>query len=118
VLAALGDSGFEAGSSWPLDGSSLAARVRETARSWRIDDYAELDGTIAAVVRDGPIRSTVGVPIVVGGNVWGLICVGADRPELLAPDTETRLSDFTELIATAISNAEARDDLRRLADEQ
>ena len=36
----------------------------------------------------------------------------------LPPDTEERLADFTELVATAIANAEAREELRRVADEQ
>ena len=33
-------------------------------------------------------------------------------------DTERRVSQFTELVATAIANAEARAELQRLADEQ
>ena len=36
----------------------------------------------------------------------------------LPPDTETRLASFTELVATAIANAEARETLAQLADEQ
>jgi hypothetical protein len=34
------------------------------------------------------------------------------------PGTEARLASFTELVATAIANAEAGRELRRLADEQ
>jgi signal transduction histidine kinase len=36
----------------------------------------------------------------------------------LPPNTEARLADFTELVATAIGNAQAREELRRVADEQ
>jgi signal transduction histidine kinase len=36
----------------------------------------------------------------------------------LPDDTEARLADFTELLATAIANSEARDGLRVLLDEQ
>ena len=73
MIAAWGETGFEAGSRWPLDGPSLAARVLETGRPERIDDYSELSGTIANGVREGPIRSTVGVPIVVDGKIVGAI---------------------------------------------
>ena len=111
VLAVSGASGFTVGSRWPLDGASLAATVLATGRPAQIDDYSELPGTIAAAVRDGPIVSTVGVPIVVDGKVWGLICVGSSRPELLPADTQDRLSRFTELVATAVSNATTRAEL-------
>ena len=40
------------------------------------------------------------------------------EPEPFPPDTEQRVSQFTELVATAIANAEARAELQRLADEQ
>jgi len=36
----------------------------------------------------------------------------------LAPDAELRLSKFTDLVADAIANTQARDDLHRLAEEQ
>ena len=41
-----------------------------------------------------------------------------DPEEPFPADTETRLAQFTELLATAISNAEARADASRLAEEQ
>ena len=39
-----------------------------------------------------------------------------DQP--LPPDTEARPASFTELVATAIANAESRAALTRLAEEQ
>jgi signal transduction histidine kinase len=58
------------------------------------------------------------VPIVVDGRVWGVIAAGATDRQALPPDIDARLTQFTELVATAISNTQAREDLRRLADEQ
>jgi signal transduction histidine kinase len=49
-------------------------------------------------------------PIVVEGRLWGAIAVGS-RHERLPHDTEQRLADFTELVATAIANAESRNEL-------
>jgi hypothetical protein len=44
--------------------------------------------------------------------------VSLEREEALPPDTEDRLAAFTEGAATAIANAEARDELKQVADEQ
>jgi signal transduction histidine kinase len=52
------------------------------------------------------IRSAVDAPIVVEGRLWGAINVAA-RTGPLPADTEQRMADFTELVATAIANAEA-----------
>jgi signal transduction histidine kinase len=46
-------------------------------------------------------------PITVEGRLWGTLRVGSVRGPLPA-DTEQRPVDFTELIATAIANAESR----------
>ncbi|TML88667.1 MAG: GAF domain-containing sensor histidine kinase [Actinobacteria bacterium] len=118
VIASTNNPGFPVGSRWPMDGPSLAATIHDTGRAARIDEYSNLPGVVAAAVRDSSIRSAVGAPIVVDGSVWGHISVAATDPVPLPTDTERRLRDFTELVETAISNAEARDDLRRLADEQ
>jgi GAF domain-containing protein len=122
VLAAWssnGTSDYESGSRWPLDdGPSVAKAVLESGRPARIDDYSAISGTIAERLHHLAHASSVGVPIVVDGAVWGLICVGLQDQGVLPADTETRLSRFTDLVATAISNTEARDRVRRLADEQ
>src|SRR5262249_59642636 len=60
-----------------------------------------------------------GARMVVGGGVGGRAAGGGQhRDEPLPADTEVRLTDFTELVATAISNAEARDGERMLGEEQ
>ena len=57
--------------------------------------------------------------MVIDGSVWGVLAVGAaqDAPPLPA-DASDRLVGFTELVTTTLVNAETRDSLRRLADEQ
>src|SRR3954471_16767038 len=109
---------FEAGTRWPLDGPTVCARVQRTGRPARIDDFSDLPGTIAAAARDTGIRACAGAPIIVDGHVWG--AVSSDSPEgaPLPADIEARLASFTELLATAIANAEARAGLAQLAEEQ
>jgi signal transduction histidine kinase len=53
----------------------------------------------------------VSAPIVVDGRVWGAMSTASLEPGLIAADTEARMGEFTHLVATAISNAEARSDL-------
>jgi len=118
VLASHNEPSFAPGTRWPLDGPSVSATVLATGRPARIDDYSDVRSTIAERVRDAAIRTNVGAPIVVDGTIWGVLTVGSREREGLPADTEERLSDFTELIALAISNAESRDRLRRLANEQ
>ncbi|MDX6378184.1 MAG: hypothetical protein QOE98_2487, partial [Gaiellaceae bacterium] len=117
VVAGWGDSAFSAGTRWPLDGESLAATVYSTGRPARIDDYSELPGALAAAVRADGFVSFAGAPIVVRGKVWGLISA-ASRDGRLQSDTEGRLARFTELVATAITNAESQTEVTRLAEEQ
>ena len=49
-------------------------------------------------------------PIVVEGELWGAMLV-ASTDERLPRDTEERLENFTELVATAVANAESRAEL-------
>jgi signal transduction histidine kinase len=118
VLADPLDSGFPVGRRWPFDGDSLAVRVHETRQMARIDDYADIESSAAARMRDRQSRSAIGVPIFVEGDLWGLLCVGAAATELLPPDTSDRIAGFVELVGTAVANGQARDALHLLADEQ
>jgi signal transduction histidine kinase len=91
----------------PLGGRNLATLVFETGRPARIDNYADTSGPVGDVVRQWGLRSSVGVPISVDGRLWGVMVVSSTR-EPLPGDTEARLAAFTELVATAIANAESQ----------
>jgi signal transduction histidine kinase/uncharacterized protein YoaH (UPF0181 family) len=108
---------FQPGTRWPLDGSSVSAEILRTGRPARVEDYTDLPGSLAAGAREAGLTRTAGAPIIVGGRVWGLISTSS--PESPLPDrVEDRLAQFTELVATAIANSQAREELTRLADEQ
>jgi signal transduction histidine kinase len=109
---------FPVGKRWSLEGTNVLRLVRENCEAARIDEYSQLEGEIVDAVRRAGIRSTVGVPIVVAGRVWGAMVVSTTEQDPLPLRTEARLADFTELLATAIENAEAREALARLAEEQ
>jgi signal transduction histidine kinase len=112
-LASFSDRGelFHVGTHWLLDGTNVLAEVRETGQPARINDYSRLEGMIAQTVRRHGIHSTVGIPIIVAGRLWGAMVVSSADLEPLPETTEARLADFTELVATAIANAESRAEL-------
>jgi PAS domain S-box-containing protein len=118
VVAASGDHPFQTGTTWTLDGPSLTAMVRTTGRPARVGDYADVAGAIGEAARRGGVHAGVGAPIVVDGELWGVVSAGADHREPVPPDAERRLSEFTALVATAISNTQAREDVRRLAEQE
>ncbi len=80
----------------------------QTGRPGRIDDYAAASGDAADAARGWGFRSAVGVPISVEDRLWGVMSVASAREEPLSADTEERLAAFTELIVTALVNAEAQ----------
>ncbi len=99
------------GTTFPLDGDDVIAMVRSTGRPARMDTHDIAGGATAALERDLGLRACVGVPITVDGQLWGAMIVGASGPDALPADTEACLTDFAELIATAIANAHARGEL-------
>src|SRR5262245_14036706 len=115
IVASVDEQAWPVGTRWPLDGPGCSATVYDTGHPARFDDYSNMPGTVAEFVRGVRIRSSVGVPIVVDGRLWGVMCAGARQDETLADDTVERLGEFTDLVATAIANAESREGLRHLA---
>lgn len=99
------------GGQFSLEGRNLATLVSRTGRPARIESYRDAEGPIAAFVDERGVGAGVGSPIVVDGSLWGLVAVLSTGPVSLPPDTEPRLAEFTELVATAISNAQARAEL-------
>jgi signal transduction histidine kinase len=100
------------GTRWEFQPGMASAEVYRTGRSARVDamDWSSAGGIVAGAARRLGIVSNVGSPIGVEGRLWGaMIVVSTD--ELLPADTEGRLEKFTELVATAIANAESRSEL-------
>ena len=112
------DVGVPIGTRVTLDGESVAARVHRTGRPARFDDYTHASGTIAARARSVGVRSAVGTPIVVEGRLWGAMVALSRQAEPLPTEAASRIEQFTQLVATAISNTEARAEAARLAEEQ
>ena len=95
-----------------VGGRNVSTLTLRTGRAARLDAYVDVTGRIGDTGAQGwGFRSSVGVPISVEGRPWGLILVAYTRDQQLPADTEARLASFTELVATAIANADSRAEL-------
>jgi signal transduction histidine kinase len=87
--------------------------VFHTGKPARVDSYED-DATVRARtpwLKTIGVRSSVGAPISVEDRLWGVMIVGSTSAVPPPRGTEERLADFTELVATAIANAEAQAEL-------
>ena len=94
-----------------LDGHNISALVWQTGQPARLDSYAQAHGPLADAVRALGIRSSVGCPIPVEGRLWGVMIASSKQPAPLPANTESRMAEFTELVATAIANTNSRAEL-------
>jgi signal transduction histidine kinase len=76
-----------------------------------MDDSKRLTGPIAGVNRAAGVRFVAGAPIVVDGRLWGVMLTATTESESLPAAAESRIAEFTGLVAAAISNAQARAEL-------
>ena len=64
-------------------------------------------------------EASIGAPIFVEGNVWGIVTASRTQPgDTFPPGAEQQLADFAALVAQSIVNAEARRETAALVAEQ
>ena len=94
-----------------LDSPTVAARIRRTRQPERVDSYEGMAGSTAELLRGLGFRSAVGAPVKLGGRLWGAVMVSTVEETPFPPGSEQRVADFSELVALALANAEAREAL-------
>ena len=94
-----------------LGGRNATTAVFDTGAPARIDHTGDASGAPADLARSFGSREMVGVPISVEGRLWGVMSVFSTHDQQLPENTEARLTRFTELVGTAIANAEAHAEL-------
>jgi PAS domain S-box-containing protein len=107
--SAHGTPAVPVGGSVSLDGDTATVVVRRTGRPVRIETYEGVPGTLAERLRGLGFRCAVATPIALGGRLWGAVIVSSVRAGAFAPGDEDRISDFAELVAQALANAQARE---------
>jgi signal transduction histidine kinase len=93
-----------------LDGVTVAALVRDRSGPVRLDSVAQACGRIAQGARAPEVGSSIGCPIIVEGRPWGVIAVSQGAAPFPA-DTESQIAEFSDLVATAIVDANGRAEL-------
>ena len=89
-----------------LDAGTASAQVRSTGQPARVEAYADDVGPMSL-----GYRGSVGAPVVVEGRLWGVLLASWAETRAIPADSEERLVQFTELVATAVANAESRAEL-------
>jgi signal transduction histidine kinase len=93
-----------------LDGDTVVAKVLRTGAPQRTE-YARAGGTLAEKLQSAGFRAAVAAPVSVGGRLWGALAAGTRSADPLPDGVEQRLCDFAELVAQALANADAHEQL-------
>lgn len=94
------------GSCWEMPAGSLPEVIWRTRQPTKQDIHQGHEAVILPT--DPAIASAVGCPIMVEGRVWGFIASLSSALEPHPAPAQARIADFTELLATAIADAENR----------
>ena len=94
-----------------LDAGTAAAQVQSTGGPARVEVYEDASGPMSDTLRRLGYRGSVGAPVAVEGRVWGVMVASWAGERVIPPDSEERLVQFTELVATAVANADSRVEL-------
>ncbi|HEY0688433.1 MAG TPA: histidine kinase [Kribbella sp.] len=91
----------------PLGGNNLASKLLRSGHPESMS-YDDASGPIAEFAHTLGIRSAVGTPILVDDRIWGAMFAAWTQPREIPSETVDRITEITELVATAIANAESR----------
>ena len=108
--------GIKVGMRSPGTGDGAVQRVWRTGKPARVDNLAEMSGVWPQLAHRHGFNASAGVPVVIHGRLRGaLVVVG--RREGFPHSIEEHLANFADLAGTAVSAADARQELRLLANE-
>jgi signal transduction histidine kinase len=102
---------FPVGVRVPVEGETVTAKIYRSGRPERVDDYACVDGEVAARLREFGISSVVGAPIHVAGRLWGAFMASSELAHAFPAGTELKIGSFAELVTAALANVDAREQL-------
>ena len=113
IVASWGDlaKDLPVGGRYALEDGDAALTVWRTGRAVRIESYEETPTIVPCAACRLGLRYGVAAPIAVEGQLWGLVGASWTGPGRLPPGIEGQLTQFTELVATAVANADSRAEL-------
>jgi signal transduction histidine kinase len=99
------------GSTFDLDGDTVVAKVLRSGSPQRVNRYQETSGVLSETLQRSGYQAAVAAPVLVDGRLWGALGAATRSDEPLPDGLEQRLCDFAELVAQALANADAREQL-------
>jgi signal transduction histidine kinase len=87
-------------------GQGVAVAVLDTGVAARTERFDGPPGSVARFFQEAGATTGTGSPIMVKGRLWGVAVVASRNADAFPAGTERRIAGFTELVATAIANAE------------
>jgi signal transduction histidine kinase len=94
-----------------IEGENLGEMVLRSGRATRHNTVENAAGSAIARIRELRVTEGVGAPIIVDGRIWGLAIAATTGTAPMPADSEERIGDFADLVATAIANAATRAEL-------
>ena len=102
-----GTLAFPVGSRLSLGETGVLAAVRASGEPQRIDRYEGRGGQVIERFMSFGYGSATAAPVKLGGGVWGALVAAGPPGAPFQVGSERRLTDFAELVAQALANAEA-----------
>ena len=94
-----------------LDGDTVVAKVLRSGSPQRVERYQDTSGRLAETLRSSGYRAAVAAPVTVDGRLWGALAAATRSDQPLPQGLEQRLCNFAELVAQALANADAHEQL-------
>jgi signal transduction histidine kinase len=101
-----GTLAFPVDSRVAVERTGVLAAVQKTGKPQRIR-YEERTGDVAERFTSFGYGSAAAAPVKLGPQLWGALVAAGRRGATLPAGSEDRLSDFAELVAQALANADA-----------
>lgn len=112
-----GPPGLAVGERAPDVPDGLLQRTFRSRRPTCVDAYADLGGSGIGRMHQLGITAGAAAPILVEGRLWGVLAAMVLSGSVVA-GLEDHLAEYADLAAIAVAAAQAKDQLRHLADEQ
>ena len=114
VIGGWGEPGaarLPTGTTVELEDDTAAGAVFRTGEEARVGSFAHARSDTGRQLDALGFRSALGAPIRVGGELWGALVASRDSQEPWPEGAERQLADIAELVAQAVANADARQQL-------
>jgi len=102
--------GMQPGATRPLTRDDVATMVRDSGRIVTVE-AAETGSGLAVKLAAFGLLSVTAMPVSLENRVWGAVLVAWRERQTETSEVEAKIAGFTELVATALANAQSRADL-------